>query len=72
MIHTGQFYLILNEDEVNYIQKKYNENINLINEKINNEYEENGISVSFYTRYRKCYMFLTVDFIKLINKHDIS
>ncbi|HAT4128285.1 phage/plasmid replication domain-containing protein [Clostridium perfringens] len=72
MIHTGQFYLILNEDEINYIQRKYNENINLINEKINNEYKEIGISVSFYTRYRKCYMFLTVDFIKLINKNDIS
>ncbi|EOU1112758.1 hypothetical protein AB8I94_001613 [Clostridium perfringens] len=72
MIHTGQFYSILNEDEVNYIKGKYDESLNLINEKINNECKDNGISISFYIRYKKCYMFLNIDFIKLINKYDIS
>lgn len=72
MVHTGQFYKILYKKEVKYIEKKYNESINLISVKINDVYVNKGITTTFYKSYGINYMFIEVDFVKMLNKSDIE
>lgn len=71
MIHTAQFYSYLNKEEIETIQNRYHEEVNLVSEKINNIYKEKGITTTFYRSYGVDYISLEIDFIKLLNKSDI-
>lgn len=71
MIHTAQFYSDLDEKEIQEIEIKYNEQINLVGGKINEIYEEKGIITTFYKSYGIHYISLEIDFIKLLNKSNI-
>ncbi|EOU1743412.1 hypothetical protein LTY04_001642 [Clostridium perfringens] len=72
MIHTAQFYKILNKSEIEYLIKKFKDDINLISLKINEIYLDKGIVITFYKRFGVYYMFLDIDFIKLISKSVIT
>lgn len=72
MIHTAKFYLQLNNEDINFLENKYWETISLISCRIDNVYKENGITTIFTKLYNNWYMYLIIDFIKLIGKADIN
>lgn len=72
MIHTAQLLKPLSRLEVQYIEKKYNENINLLREIISKD--EIGISAKFYyfSMKKKWLMYINIDFIKLLGTSEIT
>ncbi|WP_061313226.1 hypothetical protein [Clostridium botulinum] len=73
MIHTGQFYVNLENEELEIIRNKYNFDLGRAIKNINNIYECIGIVINYITNteYEKRLIY-NVDFIKLLNKIDIN
>lgn len=70
MVHTAKLYIILRHEEKYMIERKYKSSITLIGTKLNEIYK--GMVITFTKRYNQWFMFLTVDFIKLLEKCDIT
>ncbi|MGE8203052.1 phage/plasmid replication domain-containing protein [Heyndrickxia sp. NPDC080065] len=70
MIHTAKFQVLLQEDEIGLLCRKFKEKITLIGNVIDKNF--NGISTSFKKLFAIWRMDVYVDFIKLIGKADIQ
>lgn len=71
MIHTCEFYAILKKEVVGFLEERFNTKITLITEKIDTE-KFNSVYFYFYKLYGVWRFNLVVDFIKLLNKSEIS
>lgn len=73
MIHTAQFYINLENEELENIRNKYNFDLGKAIKNINNIYECIGIVINYITN-TECEkrMIFNIDFIKLLNKTDIN
>ena len=71
MIHTCEFYAILKKEVVGFLEERFNTKITLITEKIDTE-KFNSVKFHFYKTYGVWKLNLVVDFIKLLNKNEIS
>lgn len=68
MIHTANFYLLLDSSDIDFIENKYNESLSLLKDTLSNK----SITVYFTSFYGNQYMHLNIDFIKLLNKSNIN
>lgn len=71
MIHTCEFYAILKKEVIGFLEERFNTKITLITEKIDTE-KFNSVYFYFYKSYSVWRFNLVVDFIKLLNKSEIS
>lgn len=71
MIHTAEFYAVLENKTIGELEKNFKTNIKLINENIVCD-EFKGIKFYFYKMYGVYRFNLYVDFIKLLGKSDIN
>ncbi|NMF06871.1 phage/plasmid replication protein [Clostridium beijerinckii] len=70
MVHTAQFYCELSSDDIRKMMLKHNIGVNLIPSKLEEDfYGFSGAIVKEYIYYK---FYLTVDFIKILNKTDIT
>jgi len=71
MIHTAKFYSVLSVEDIQNLEKKFNEEVTLLDTILNNFCD--GISVTFiYNKFQKCYFtFIFVDFVKLLRRANI-
>lgn len=73
MIHTAQFYINIENEEKEFLKDKYTEDISRAIVKVNNIYESKGISINYISQeYGNCRIHFVIDFIKLLEKADIS
>lgn len=73
MIHTAQFYINIENEEKEFLKGKYTEDISRAIVKVNNIYENKGISINYITQeYGNCRIHFVIDFIKLLEKTDIT
>ncbi|WP_187366954.1 hypothetical protein [Bacillus andreraoultii] len=70
MIHTAKFHVLLQEEEIGLLCRKFKEKITLIGNVIDKNF--NGISTSIKKLFSIWQMDVYVDFIKLIGKADIQ
>lgn len=71
MIHTCEFYAILEKEVVGFLEERFNTKITSITEKVDTE-KFNSVYFYFYKFYGMWRFNLVVDFIKLLNKSEIS
>ena len=73
MIHTIQFYINIEKNEINFLENKYGNDILGVQNKLNNIYASLGIAINLIVKNQYgCRILFTVDCIKLLNKSDIS
>lgn len=70
MVHTGQFYIMLESNEILSLEKRYNVDFSRVALKLNNA--ESGITFNINYRFKKFFLYLTVDFIKLLDTSEIT
>lgn len=70
MIHTARFYLQLDDTEIVFLCRKFKEKITLLSKVIDENFE--GITTTFTNRFRQWWMFVNIDFIKLLGKSNIQ
>ena len=68
MIHTAKFYVILDSDDIDFIENKYSEELSLLGYSLSTQ----SIITCFSYFKNKMYMHLNIDFIKLLNKSEFS
>lgn len=71
MIHTCEFYATLEKEIIGFLEDKFNRKVTLITEKIDEE-KFHSVKFHFYKLYGVWRFNLVVDFIKLLNKSEIS
>ncbi|MGL4991299.1 MAG: phage/plasmid replication domain-containing protein [Sarcina sp.] len=73
MIHTAQFYINIENEDKEFLKDKYTEDISRAIARVNNIYENKGISINYITQeYGNCRIHFVIDFIKLLEKTDIT
>ena len=74
MVHTAKFYAVIDRDIKYYIEDKFNQPINMIGEivKKNIGNKINGVKINFISRHGVANLYMTIDFIKLLNKSNIT
>ncbi|HWO74647.1 MAG TPA: phage/plasmid replication protein [Bacillus sp. (in: firmicutes)] len=70
MIHTAKFQIVLQDEEVGLLSRKFKEKITLVGNIVDKNF--NGISTSFKKIFSQWRMDVYIDFIKLIGKADIQ
>ncbi|MDR3598712.1 phage/plasmid replication protein [Clostridium sp.] len=70
MVHTAQFYCELSSDDIRKMMLKHNMGVNLIPSKLEEDFY--GFSGAIIKEYNYYKFYLTVDFIKILNKTDIT
>lgn len=73
MVHTAEFYIKLNIEDIDFLSVKYGQAITLVSEEINKKYDIYGITATITKmKFSGWYMFVIIDFIKLVNSTYIS
>lgn len=70
MIHTAKFQIVLQDEEIGLLSRKFKEKITLVGKVIDKNF--NGISTSFKKLFSQWRMDVYVDFIKLMGTADIQ
>jgi hypothetical protein len=70
MIHTAKFYVMLEDSEVSALCRKFGKDISLLPNEIDSFFE--GVSTNFRKNGLYWWMFIHIDFIKLLGKSNIQ
>ncbi|WP_205628893.1 hypothetical protein, partial [Acinetobacter baumannii] len=70
LIHTAKFYLQLSQEELGLLCRKFGGYITLLSKVIDSNFK--GITTTITNRFYKWWMFVDIDFIKLLGKPDIN